>query len=127
MQSRVDEATKRHQSGYNCAQAVACAYADLVGMDEATMFKVTEGLGRGAVAGACAVAGMKNSCGDLQNPNSKGATYKLVKEITETFKEQNKSIICKELKGVETGTVLRSCPDCIRDAAALVEKVLFAD
>lgn len=136
MQSRVDEATKRHQSGYNCAQAVACAYADLVGMDEATMFKVTEGLGLGqgsmlgtcgAVAGACALAGMKNSCGDLQNPNSKGSTYKLVKEITETFKAQNGSIICKDLKGVETGTVLRTCPDCIRDAAALAEKILFAE
>lgn len=136
MQSRIDKCTEKHQAGYNCAQAVACVYADLVGMDEETMFKVTEclGLGQGAmlgtcgaVAGACVLAGMKNSCGDLQNPNSKGATYKLGKEITETFKAQNGSIICKEIKGVETGKVLRSCPDCIRDAAALAEKILFAD
>ena len=47
MESRVDKATERHQKGYNCAQAVACTYADLVGMDEAAMFKVTEGFGAG--------------------------------------------------------------------------------
>ncbi|MDO4617377.1 MAG: C-GCAxxG-C-C family protein [Lachnospiraceae bacterium] len=136
MQSRVDLCTKRHQNGYNCAQAVACAYADLVGMDEETMFKVTEGLGLGqgamlgtcgAVAGACVLAGMKNSCGDLSNPNSKGSTYKLVKEITETFKADHGTVICRELKGVDTGKVVLSCPDCIRNAAALAEKVLFSE
>ena len=39
--------------------------------------------------------------------------------------EKNQSVICKELKGVQTGKALRSCPDCIQDAAALVEEVLF--
>ena len=29
-------------------------------------------------------------------------------------------------KGVETGKVLRSCPDCIRDAVALTEEYLAA-
>ena len=136
MESRVDKATERHQNGYNCAQAVACTYADLVGMDQAAMFKVTEGFGAGmgsmdgtcgAVSGACALAGMLSSCGDLNNPNSKGATYKLSRAILNEFKGANGSVVCKELKGVETGKVLRSCPDCIRDAARLAEKVLFED
>ena len=42
--TRVKETIERHDKGYNCAQSVACTYADLVGLDEATMFKVTEGL-----------------------------------------------------------------------------------
>ena len=29
MQTRVEETIKRHDIGYNCAQAVACAYSDL--------------------------------------------------------------------------------------------------
>jgi C_GCAxxG_C_C family probable redox protein len=108
----------------------------LVGLDEATMFKVTEAMGLGmggmegtcgAVSGACVVAGMKNSSGNLEHPDSKGATYQLSKEILKAFKEKNQSTICKELKGVQTGTVLRSCPDCIRDAAAIVENILFSE
>lgn len=134
MKTRVEETIKRHDKGYNCAQAVACTYCDLVGMDEETMFKLTEGFGAGmggmegtcgAVSGACALAGMKRSSGNLEAPDSKAKTYRLSKEIAGEFKEQNGSIVCKELKGIGTGKVLRSCPDCIQDAARLAEKVLF--
>ena len=38
METRVDKVAEKHKSGYNCAQAVACAYCDLVGIDEETMF-----------------------------------------------------------------------------------------
>ncbi len=136
MKTRVEETTKRHQSGYSCAQAVACTYCDLVGMDEATMFRITEALGLGmgnmegtcgAVTGACVLAGLKNSTANLAKPDSKAATYKLSKEIVRRFKEQNQSVTCRELKGVGTGKVLRACPDCVRDAAALAEEILFAD
>lgn len=100
------------------------------------MFRLTEALGAGmggmegtcgAVSGACVLAGMKGSTGSLEKPNSKAASYKLSKEILKQFKEQNGSIICKELKGVGTGKVLRSCQDCIKDAAALAEKILFTE
>lgn len=136
METRVEETIKKHDKGYNCAQAVACTYCDLVGVDEETMFKVTEGFGLGmgnmegvcgAVSGACALAGMMNSTGNMEKPDSKGRTYKLSKNIQEEFYAQNSSIICKELKGRETGKVLRSCPDCIKDAARIAEKILFED
>ncbi len=134
MQTRVEETIKRHDIGYNCAQAVACTYCDLVGVDEELMFRLTEALGGGmgglegtcgAVSGACVLAGMKASTGNLANPNSKKDSYQLSKEILKQFKEQNGSVICKEIKGVETGKVLRACSDCIKDAAAIAEKVIF--
>ena len=136
MKTRVEETIGRHDKGYNCAQAVACTYCDLVGVDEETMFKMTEarGLGMGgmegtcgAITGACVLAGMKNSTGNLEKPNSKGASYKLSRQIVEEFKNQNGATQCRELKGVDTGKVLRACPDCIRDAARIAESVLFAD
>ena len=74
MSKKVEQAMAFHDKGYNCAQAVACTYCDLVGMDEETMFKATEALGLGmggmegtcgALTGACVVAGMKNSCGGM--------------------------------------------------------------
>ncbi|MBE5972048.1 MAG: C_GCAxxG_C_C family protein [Lachnoclostridium sp.] len=134
MQTRVEETIKRHDIGYNCAQAVACTYCDLVGVDEELMFRLTEALGAGmggmegtcgAVSGACVLAGMKASTGNLEKPNSKKDSYQLSKEIVKQFKEQNGSVTCKEIKGVGTGNVLRACSDCIKDAAAIAEKVLF--
>lgn len=134
MKSRIEQTLEKHNKGYNCAQAVACTYADLVGLDEKTIFMLTEALGAGmgnmegtcgAVSGACILAGLKNSTGNLDLPNSKADTYKISKTILNDFKEQNGSVICKELKGINTGKALRSCNDCITDAAKLAEKILF--
>lgn len=136
MESRIEQTIARHDKGYNCAQAVACTYCDLVGVDEETMFRATEAMGLGmgcmegtcgAVSGACALAGFKNSTANLEKPDSKAASYKLSREIMTRFTNMNQSTRCKDLKGVETGVVLRSCPDCIRDAAKITEDVLFND
>lgn len=136
MKTRVEETIKRHDKGYNCAQAVACTYCDMVGVDESTMFKMTEALGLGmggmegtcgAVTGACVLAGMKRSSGNLEQPDSKAESYKLSREIVKRFEEQNKSVVCKTLKGVDTGKMLRPCAECIKDAAAIAEQVLFAE
>ena len=133
MGNRTDKAAELHNKGYNCAQAVACSFCDEFGIDEATMFRLTEGMGLGmgcmegtcgAVNGAVAILGLLNISANLEKPDSKGQTYKLSKELVETFKNKNKSIVCKDLKGVETGEVLRSCPGCIEDAVIILEKIL---
>ena len=136
METRVEKTIERHNKGYNCAQAVACTYCDLVGMDEESMFKATEALGLGmggmegtcgAVTAACVIAGAKNSTVEMGGPGSKGATYKISKEIVRRFKEESGSVICKELKGVETGTPAKACPDCVKDAARILEEVVFSE
>lgn len=136
MKTRVEETLTRHDKGYNCAQAVACTYCDMVGVDEATMFRMTEALGLGmggmegtcgAVSGACILAGMKHSTGNLEKPDSKAGSHKLSREIVGRFEKQNHSVVCKTLKGVESGQVLRSCADCIKDAAKIAEEVLFTE
>ena len=136
MKTRIEDTIKRHDKGYNCAQAVACTYCDLVGVEEETMFRMTEGLGLGmgcmegtcgAVSGACVLAGMKCSSGNLEKPDSKAASYKLSKEIVQQFEERTGAVACRELKGIETGKVLCTCAECIRNAAAITEKVLFTE
>ena len=133
METRVDKVAEKHKNGYNCAQAVACAYCDLVGIDEETMFRMTEGLGLGmggmegtcgAITGAVAVIGAIKSCGDIEKPVSKAATYKLTGELVKRFQEKNQATKCKDLKGIETGKVLRSCAGCIEDATAILEEIL---
>lgn len=136
MDTRVEKTIKRHNKGYNCAQAVACTYADLVGLDEEQLFRLTEALGAGmggmegtcgAVSGACILAGLVNSTGNIEMPDSKGKTYKFSREIVNEFLGKNGSVVCKEPKGVKTGKVLRPCEDCIKDAAEIAEKVLFSN
>lgn len=136
MSERVNKAAELHKKGYNCAQAVACAYCDMVNADEKEVFRMMEafGLGMGdmkctcgAVSAMVALVGMKNSDANLDAPKTKGATYKQVKELTAKFREMNGSVICADLKGIETGKMLRSCPGCIEDACNIVEAYLTAE
>ena len=112
--NRAQKAAEYHQKGYNCAQAIVCAFCDKVGLDEKTAFKVSEGLGLG-------VSDTYGTCGA---PTSKAATYQKVRELNEIFRKKNGSTICRELKGMDTGKVLRSCPGCIEDAANILSEKL---
>ncbi len=122
-----------HDKKYNCCQAVACAFAEEVGVPMETLFKAGEGFGLGmgcmectcgALSGAVLLAGFCNSDGELHSPSTKQATYQLSRKLAAGFIEKNGSMICKELKGVETGKVLRSCPGCIEDGVELVQEIL---
>ena len=55
MESRIEKAIALHGLGYNCAQSVACTYADVMGLDETTVFRMMEaqGLGMGGMNGIC--------------------------------------------------------------------------
>lgn len=123
MESRIQEAVNKKRSGYNCAQAVACTYCDLVGMDEKTIQKITQGfaVGMGTMEASCgAITGAAVILGLLNDDPAK--TFADSRAIISKFKEQNGSVICKELKGIETGTALRECNDCVMDAARFLEE-----
>ena len=128
MKSRVDEAVNRKRNGYNCAQAVACTYCDLAEIDEDTAKNLMQGFAVGmggsmegtcgALVGATSVLGMIN-----KNPQK---TVKDTRKMMQDFMEQNGTVICKELKGVNDGIVKRECIDCVKDAACLLEKSIFS-
>lgn len=122
-----------HDKKYNCCQAVACAFAQEVGVPIETLFKAGEGFGLGmgcmectcgALSGAVLLAGFSHSDGNTEAPSTKAMTYQLSKELVSRFIEKNGSMICKELKGAESGKVLRSCTGCIEDGVELVQEVL---
>ena len=131
--NRVEKALNYHKKGYNCSQAVVCTFCDKIGLDEETAFKVSEGLGFGdsdsygtcgAVTGMALVMSMINSTGNLDAPDSKASTYKKVRELNSKFREKNGSTICREIKGLDSGKVLRSCDGCIEDAVVLLTEIL---
>ena len=102
-------------------------------MDPVTAFKIGEGFGLGmggmentcgALSGAIMLAGLKNSDGDLDHPKTKAGTYRISRELTEAFKEKTGALVCRDLKGIDTGKVLCSCPKCIDSAVQIVEEIL---
>ena len=120
-------ALELHGMKYNCAQAVACTLAPLIGADEELCFRAAEGLGGGmggltetcgAVSGAAMAIGLANSNGQ-DDRTSKQATYRIVRKLVSDFREQNGSTLCPELKGIKTKQPLRSCDGCIVDALQL--------
>ena len=129
METRTEKAVEKKMSGMNCAQAVACTYCDLVGLDEKTMVAITQAYGGGiggtmegtcgAITGACAVVGLF-----CQKEGNRMKAMKDAKHIMTKFKERNGTTVCKELKGIGTGKVLRECNACVRDAAEFLEEIL---
>ena len=129
---KVQKALINHHSKYNCAQAVACAFASDFGYDEAEVFAMMEAFGFGmgtmsvcgAVSAMNAVVGMKESCAEPGNSSTKKKSYAISKAMHKAFAEKNGSVICREIKGVDTKKVLRSCDGCIMDAAEIIEQYL---
>lgn len=126
MKSRIQEAVNKKSSGqYNCSQAVACTYADLTQLDEAVVARATSafGTGMGSMDGTCGAlvgAGVIIGLIDGDRVRARGA----MKEVINRFKQKNGATVCRDLKGVDTGVCLRSCNDCVADAAELLEEFL---
>ena len=125
MESKIEEAVNKNKNGYNCAQAVACTYCDYAGIDEETMFNICQafGTGMGTLEGTCgAIVGAGVVLGMMNKQRLK--TNQDIRKIMQDFKAQNSTVICKELKGIGTGKVLRECNDCVRDAARFLENII---
>lgn len=141
--SRVSQAVECFNGGFNCAQAVLSAYCKAFGLGRESALKLSCGLGAGmgrldhvcgAVSGGYLLLGLK--CGQAL-PDDKGAkeeTYALVREFARRFAERNHSTICKELLGVDlqsgdraiaAGRVQSICPKMVRDAAEIIEELIF--
>lgn len=148
MSDRVQRAVELFKSGFNCSQSVFVAFAGEFGMDEETALKVSAGLGGGvgrarevcgAVSGAAMLVGFKYGATDADDAEAKARCYQVVQQIIAEFKENNPSIVCRELLELNEGANTdpkpeartqqyyqkRPCVQLVEDAARAVEKVLF--
>ena len=108
----------------NCCQAVARAFSDTLALDEPTLMSLASGFGSGmgtmvgtcgALVGAIMVAGLRT-----------GGKDRMVfsRTILSRFKELCGATACCDLKGIDTGKVLCSCDNCVRNAVLAVEEAL---
>ncbi|WP_428074151.1 C-GCAxxG-C-C family protein [Candidatus Avelusimicrobium luingense] len=144
--TKAEQAKQLFLDGYNCAQAVFCAFADELGIDQKTALSLSAcfggGLGRqrevcGAVSGMCMALSVKYAPKDPTDQLAKAQFYKRVQEVCLQFKEENGSIICRELLGLPAGPSVptpekrtdayyqhRTCADKVKCAAEILEKYL---
>ena len=92
--------------GYNCAQTVAVAFSDVTGMDKHVAAKMAApfggGMGRmrevcGAVSGMLMVLGNLYGYDNSDADSTKKELYHQVQEMAEKFRQENGSIICREI------------------------------
>lgn len=117
---RRQEAIERKHGGYNCCQAVLCAFQDLTPYTEEQLYALGAAFGAG-------MGGMEATCGALVGA---GMLLGIVKDgqpvmrdaraLHRAFTERCGASLCKDLKGRDTGTVLCSCDDCVRTAVDLI-------
>ena len=126
LDERMEYAAKRKRE-MNCCQAVLVAFADRLGKSEDELLRLGSGFGSGmatmegtcgALVGAIMVSSLLSPDGEARN-NSRA--------IMSRFKELcGGATICRDLKGIETGKVLCSCEDCVRNAVLSAGEALKA-
>ena len=144
-QSKVKEAAECFNNGFNCSQAVLSTYCGEFGMDKKTALQIACGFGAGmgrlqetcgAVSGAYMLIGLKYGKFLPEDDPAKEKTYAMVREFTRLFKEKNKTANCRELLGVDllngdkrtaSERVKSICPQMVKDAAEIIESLLFSD
>lgn len=110
LEERVKRAVDNFMAGYGCCQSVVAAFADLYGLDDTLAKKVAAGFGGGvgrmrmmcgAVSGIVMLVGL--DCGQTEGSDREGksACYKVVQELLAKSKEDNGSLICAEILGLE--------------------------
>lgn len=94
--------------GYNCAQSVALAFAEEMGLSEDLVLKLASafggGMGRlrevcGAVSGMVMVLGALEGYVSPTDNEGKMTLYKKTQSLAGEFKKINGTIICRELIG----------------------------
>ena len=134
--------------GYNCAQAVLCAFTDVTGLDMDTSARLASSFGGGlarlrevcgTVSAAAMVLGMARGYADPKDPQAKKAHYERVRDFAARFKEAEGAIVCRELlarakvdatpggdPAARTAEYYqkRPCPELARQAAHIVDLML---
>lgn len=109
VQSRVDRAVAFFMEGKSCSQSVVLAFDDILGVDAEILERLSIGLGAGVgrlrevcgTVGAMAVVSgtlSKSHGKDIQKQKSE--SYAIVQQLATRFKEENGSIVCRELLGL---------------------------
>lgn len=103
---RAKLATDYHQQGYNCAQAVACAYTDVIGLPVEQIAALTGTFGGGfrageicgALGGGALVLGARWPHTEPRDMKAKSFVSKKMMELERRFLERFPAMRCREIR-----------------------------
>ena len=107
--NKSEKAVNLFKQGYNCCQAVFCAFCESFGINLEQGLKLSSSFGGGmggmrevcgTVSGMFMVLGLKYGYSVSNDINLKKQHYDLIREAAKKFADENGSIICKELLGL---------------------------
>lgn len=147
MENRVEKAAELFNAGYNCSQAVFCAFADKFGIDEKTAMKISLGFGGGfgrlrevcgAFSACTMLAGLANKSDLNDAAQAKKDAYEEIRKLKDEFEKRNGgSFICRDLLGLsgpsespvpeartEHYKKTRPCEEIVKEAARIMEEYL---
>ena len=144
--NRADNAKEFFENGCNCCQAVFCAFLEETNLTKDEALRLSAGFGGGfgrmrevcgAVSGMTMVLSNKFASTDTGDNEKKMELYALIQKAAGDFKNENGSIICRELLNLpekisspvpEERTKeyykKRPCAELVRCAAEIAEKYL---
>ena len=113
-------AVELKHSGCNCCQAVVKTLTEGKDYDEETLMNIASGFGMGM---GC----MEATCGALVGANIAAGLMgkgRAARGLLKSFEELSGATLCGDLKGKNTGIVLASCDDCVKNAVIAACEVL---
>ena len=139
-----EEAQKRFNAGFNCAQSVIGTFSPELGLDEASAMKISSAFGGGinnmgktcgAIAGALMVIGMKYGKTEPIDVEKQALVKHLSKEVISKFRKRHGSIECSELLGLDVTSrhqkpaseLYSNCPLFVGDVSKIVAKLIEED
>ena len=143
MSAATQIATTRFLGGYNCAQAVLCAFCAEASLSENAALKIATGLGAGmgrkqevcgAVTGGILVLGLRHGRDSTGDRSAAELTYLKTRELMDRFAARHGSCLCRELlQGYDLGTeegqrrakaddvVNKVCRPCVQTVVKILE------
>ena len=131
LEERIQKAVDMYKNGYNCSQAVICAFADIYGISNSQAMLISSGFGAGiartrqmcgAVSGAVMLCGLAKGNDEPGNKDRANGCFSLVKGFLDEFKAENGSTTCADLLGLN-GKIKRPDSDDFYPIRPCAEKV----
>ena len=131
MDDKLKLAGQAYGKGFTCSQAVFCAYARDMGIDETTACRIMEGFGGGfggmqEVCGALAAAtaiSFYSSEGTPGNGEKRKKVYEKVCRAAEIFQKEYGGITCREVLHGECPKAFQ-CGMKVKDTVLIINQIL---
>jgi len=125
-EERAEKAVQlRRAHTHSCCQSVAAVLTEELPVDPKVVHQVGAGFagGMGNMEGTCgAMVGAAMAVG-LAMEGNRSAVVK-ARDVQVEFVKRCGALVCKDLKGAETGVVLCPCEDCVRNAVRAYAAVM---